>query len=111
MEAERGNRLIQVKVTLRLTVGQSVCLGVEPRLGLMTRYLFLLKVSVLSVWGALSDERMALSFVRVIVCSIKSIASMYNYLHFTCYEHFYIQYIQGLYQSSRLTYSLVLQWE
>jgi hypothetical protein len=31
---------VKVKVTLRLTVGQSVCLGVEPRLGLMTRYLF-----------------------------------------------------------------------
>jgi hypothetical protein len=31
---------VKVKVTLRLTVSQSVCLGVEPRLGLMTRYLF-----------------------------------------------------------------------
>jgi hypothetical protein len=30
---------VKVKVTLRLTVSQSVCLGVEPRLGLMTRYL------------------------------------------------------------------------
>jgi hypothetical protein len=32
---------VKVKVTLRLTVGQSVCLGVEPQLGLMTRYLLL----------------------------------------------------------------------
>jgi hypothetical protein len=31
----------QVKVTLRLTVGQSLSLGVEPHLGLMTRYLLL----------------------------------------------------------------------
>jgi hypothetical protein len=31
----------QVKVTLRLTVGQSVSLGVKPHLGLMTRYLLL----------------------------------------------------------------------
>jgi hypothetical protein len=31
----------QVKVTLRLTVGQTVTLGVEPHLGLMTRYLLL----------------------------------------------------------------------
>jgi hypothetical protein len=27
-----------VRVTLGLTVSQSACLGVEPRLGLMTRY-------------------------------------------------------------------------
>jgi hypothetical protein len=53
----------RVRVTLRLTVSQSVCLGVEPRLGLMTRYLFTLKVTVLSIWGALSDERSGLSFV------------------------------------------------
>jgi hypothetical protein len=31
----------EVKVTLRLTVNQSVCLGVEPHLRLMTRYLLL----------------------------------------------------------------------
>jgi hypothetical protein len=29
---------VQVQVTLRLTVSQSVCLGVEPRPGLMTRF-------------------------------------------------------------------------
>jgi hypothetical protein len=29
----------KVKVTLRLTVSQSVSLGVKPHLGLMTRYL------------------------------------------------------------------------
>jgi hypothetical protein len=54
---------VRVRVTLRLTVSQSVCLGVEPRLGLMTRYLFSLKVTALSIWGALSDERSGLSFV------------------------------------------------
>jgi hypothetical protein len=32
---------VQVQVTLRLTVSQSVSLGVEPHLGLMTRYLLL----------------------------------------------------------------------
>jgi hypothetical protein len=31
----------KVKVTLRLTVSQSVSLGVEPHLGLMPRYLLL----------------------------------------------------------------------
>jgi hypothetical protein len=60
--------LVQVQVTLRLTVGQSisqsVCLGVEPRLGLMTRFFFpYMKVTVLSIWGALSDERSGLSFL------------------------------------------------
>jgi hypothetical protein len=35
--------LVKVKATLRLTVSQSVCLGVEPRLGLMTRCFFLLE--------------------------------------------------------------------
>jgi hypothetical protein len=32
---------VKIKVTLRLTVSQSVRLGVEPHLGLMTRYLLL----------------------------------------------------------------------
>jgi hypothetical protein len=32
---------VKVKVTLRLTVSQSVSFGIEPHLGLMTRYLLL----------------------------------------------------------------------
>jgi hypothetical protein len=32
---------VEVEVTLRLTVSQSVSLGVEPHLGLMTRYVFI----------------------------------------------------------------------
>jgi hypothetical protein len=32
---------VEVEVTLRLTVSQSVSLGVEPHLGLMTKYIFL----------------------------------------------------------------------
>jgi hypothetical protein len=35
--------VVRVRVTLRLTVSQSVCVGVEPRLGLMTRYLFFIE--------------------------------------------------------------------
>jgi hypothetical protein len=34
---------IEVEVTLRLTVSQSVCRGVEPTLLLVTRYYFLFK--------------------------------------------------------------------
>jgi hypothetical protein len=49
------------------TDGQSVCQGIEPTLGLVTKYYFLsegrfLKVAVLFLWGALSDERSGLSF-------------------------------------------------
>jgi hypothetical protein len=56
-----------------MTVGQSVCLGVEPALGLVTRFFpfFPPKVVVLSLWGALSDERSGLSFVSLL--SIQSI--------------------------------------
>jgi hypothetical protein len=48
-----------VKVTLRLTVSQSVSLGVKPHLGLMSRYLLLFDSYGLVLWGALSDERTA----------------------------------------------------
>jgi hypothetical protein len=48
-------------------VSESVCLHAEPTLRLLTRYYFLsegfyLKVAVLSLWGALSDERAGLKF-------------------------------------------------
>jgi hypothetical protein len=38
---KRNSELDYLEVTLRLTVSQSVSLGVEPHLGLMTRYLLL----------------------------------------------------------------------
>jgi hypothetical protein len=38
---QRWCQKLKVKATLRLTVGHSVSLGVEPHLGLMTRYLLL----------------------------------------------------------------------
>jgi hypothetical protein len=59
--------LLEVEITLRLKVSQSVCRSVEPTLGHVTRYYFLsegycLKVAVLFLWGALSDERTGLQF-------------------------------------------------
>jgi hypothetical protein len=41
LSAVNNNCQIKVKVTLRLTVSQSVYLDAEPHLGLMTRYLLL----------------------------------------------------------------------
>jgi hypothetical protein len=55
---------VQVKVTLRLTVSQSLSLGVEHHLGFMTRYLLLFdSYGLVFLWGALSNERTVLSFV------------------------------------------------
>jgi hypothetical protein len=61
------NSKVKVEVTLRLTVSQSACLGIEPTVGLVTRCYFLsdgfsLKFAVLFLWGALSDERTGLQF-------------------------------------------------
>jgi hypothetical protein len=58
-------KTVEVEVTLQLTNSQSVCQGVEPTLELVTRYYFLsegccLKDAVLSLCGALSDERSGL---------------------------------------------------
>jgi hypothetical protein len=57
---------VKVKVTLRLTVSQYVLVS-SPNLGHLTRFFFLffLKVTVLSFWGALSDERSGLSCVSL----------------------------------------------
>jgi hypothetical protein len=54
------------QVTLQLTVSQSVCLGVEPNLGLLTSDIFFLKLQSCLIWGALSDERSGLSFVSLL---------------------------------------------
>jgi hypothetical protein len=50
---------VKVKVTLRLTVSQSVSLGVEPQPDIY----YSSTVTVLFLWGALSDERTGLSFI------------------------------------------------
>jgi hypothetical protein len=40
-----GLSRVKVRVTLRLTISQSVCLGIEPNLGQLTRVCFLLEIS------------------------------------------------------------------
>jgi hypothetical protein len=51
------------KVTLRLAASQSVDLGVEPIWGSWPDIYYFLSVTVLILWGALSEERTDLSFV------------------------------------------------
>jgi hypothetical protein len=62
-----GSLIVKVKVTLRLTVSQSVSLGIEHPLGAHDKIFFsspYMKVTVLFNWGVLSDERSGLSLVR-----------------------------------------------
>jgi hypothetical protein len=82
-----GSKIVfsKVKVTLQLTVSQSLCQSIDPILGLVTRYYFrsegcFLKCAVLSLWGALSDERLGLSFVFLSLV-------IYHYLHQTFTLH------------------------
>jgi hypothetical protein len=55
----RNQSQVKVKVTLRLTVSQSVSPGVEPQ----PEIYYSSTVTVLFLWGVLSDERTGLSFV------------------------------------------------
>jgi hypothetical protein len=57
---------VKVKVTLRLTSSQSVCLGVKPKSGTFDQRLFFLKLLSCHFWGALSDERSGLSCVSFV---------------------------------------------
>jgi hypothetical protein len=54
---------VKAKVTLRLTVSQSVSLRSEPHLGLMIRYLLLFDVTDLFFCGTLSDEKTGTFFL------------------------------------------------
>jgi hypothetical protein len=69
---------IKVKVTLRLTVSQSVCLGVEPNLGLLTTEFFSPpKVTVLS-FGAPSLTRGRVYHMSVFVIEVYSSQSLFT---------------------------------
>jgi hypothetical protein len=63
---------VKVKVTLRLTVSQSVSLGIEPHLGLMTRYLAI-TIWQLRLSGFMSQYKMyqiITNFIRRQYCPI-----------------------------------------
>jgi hypothetical protein len=53
----------EAKVTLRPTIGRSF--SVRPDLGPQDQVSVTQTVAVMSIWGALSDERMGLSFTAV----------------------------------------------
>jgi hypothetical protein len=65
---------VKVKVTLRLTISQSVSLGVEPHLGLMTKYLLPFDGYGLVFVVDFSDERTGLSFVYAAGSSQRSLS-------------------------------------
>jgi hypothetical protein len=44
VQSLNGPSRSEVEVTLQLTVSQSVCQGIEPTLGLVTRYYFLSEI-------------------------------------------------------------------
>jgi hypothetical protein len=65
---------VEVKVTLRLTVSQSVSLGVEPHLGLMTRYILLFdNYGLAFVWRPLCLLYMLLTLVRAVFFGSESL--------------------------------------
>jgi hypothetical protein len=70
------NTKVKVKVTLRLTVSQSVCLGVEPKYGTFDQRFFFSKFHSCHFWGALSDERSGLSCVSLVF----EVYSMYTFM-------------------------------
>jgi hypothetical protein len=90
----RSTESVRVRVTLRLTVSQSVSLGVEPRLGPMTRYELLFD-SYCLVLGR------APSLTRGRVCHLsvsQSIVSMYNFYILHVLD--VIEYIYNIYKTS-----------
>jgi hypothetical protein len=69
--------VFQVKVTLRLTVGQSVSLGVKPNQGLLTRDFFFPPMLLCFLCGALSLTRGRVCHLSVLVNKVYSS----QYLH------------------------------
>jgi hypothetical protein len=98
-----------VNVTLQLTVSQSVSMSwCRAQSGTFDQRFFF-KVTVLSFWGALSDERSGLSFVSLLSMESKVVSEftyiIYNDIYIICVRHSSVIYnlykiyiIQGLSQ-------------
>jgi hypothetical protein len=90
--------VVRVRVTLRLTVSQSFRLGFEPRLGLMTRYLFPHESCCPVYMGRplWREDGSVFCQGQSIICHL----SVYTYyLQHDIYQLIYVQYVQGLCQS------------
>jgi hypothetical protein len=88
-----------VKVTLWLMVSQSVSGLVSSAIwGSWPDISSCLTVTVLSAWGALSDERMG-HVCQGHSCSRKSVVGMFNIFTFYTLSKVYIQHILGLCRS------------
>jgi hypothetical protein len=76
---------VRVRVTLRLTVSQSVCLGVEPHLGLMTRYWLCFESYSPVNWG-----RPLWREVGSVICHSQSLSplSVFTYINKIMYKNF-----------------------
>jgi hypothetical protein len=72
----------QVKVTLRLTVSQSVCLGVNPKSGTFDQKFFLSSKLLFCFFGAPSLTRGRVCHVLVFVIEVyHSLVYLQQYLH------------------------------
>jgi hypothetical protein len=93
----------KVKVTLRLTVSQSVCRGVEPNLELLTRDLFFSKL-LSCLLGALSLTRGRVCHVSVFAFEVYNSQSLFTFkLKIYSVKHIYNTIYTGLIQSRLCT--------
>jgi hypothetical protein len=93
-----------------LTVSQPVCLGVEPPLGLVTRFKVLSLLQRESPRGILSDERVGVSVMFLGLCEVHILFTYYNVVQIirvNIYNLLYAVYrLRGLVQRLMPCFSL-----
>jgi hypothetical protein len=101
---------VRVRVTFSQSVSQYV-LASTPLCGRLTRYCFLFKslglgFVVLSLWGALSDERLRLSFVSQSLLICLRVHLLVTFLSFTYLPYIYtIHYTIHMYNMYKASFS------
>jgi hypothetical protein len=108
-EADVYTMEIRVRVTLWPTVSQYVLVS-SPLCGRLTRYCFLLKslgleFVVLSLWGALSDERPGLSFVSHSLVICLCVLLLFAFSSFTHLPYIYIYTLYNTYNIYKAPFS------